>query len=152
MYKNQNNVCRIFVITGATLLEFLSSIMIIYLTSVAFGAYLIEDFLKTLLFSAFISSVSVMPMLILIEHKNPLDLLDRLIIRQDLNSKFESNLVNLSYGSAIGAWFGALVIPLDWDRWWQEWPISCCIGALIGAIIGVLKGFVKTGNKNKLHL
>ena len=33
---------------------------------------------------------------------------------------------------------GALVIPLDWDRWWQEWPIPSCFGALIGFLIGAL--------------
>lgn len=34
--------------------------------------------------------------------------------------------------SLIGAWVGAFVIPLDWDRLWQNWPISCCIGAALG--------------------
>ncbi|XP_012276441.1 phosphatidylinositol-glycan biosynthesis class F protein [Orussus abietinus] len=32
----------------------------------------------------------------------------------------------------LGAWLGAIVIPLDWDRPWQSWPIPCVIGALLG--------------------
>ncbi|PSN45698.1 hypothetical protein C0J52_11949 [Blattella germanica] len=32
----------------------------------------------------------------------------------------------------FGAWLGAFVIPLDWDRPWQEWPIPCSTGAMLG--------------------
>ncbi|XP_063238024.1 uncharacterized protein LOC134539718 [Bacillus rossius redtenbacheri] len=32
----------------------------------------------------------------------------------------------------LGAWLGAAVIPLDWDRPWQQWPVPCCLGALLG--------------------
>jgi len=44
---------------------------------------------------------------------------------------------------AVGAWFGAIVIPLDWDRDWQNWPlpivISCYLLSFIGySIAGVL--------------
>ncbi|XP_043265696.1 phosphatidylinositol-glycan biosynthesis class F protein isoform X2 [Colletes gigas] len=35
----------------------------------------------------------------------------------------------------LGAWLGAIVIPLDWDRPWQTWPIPCVIGALLGYMI-----------------
>ncbi|KAK3931400.1 Phosphatidylinositol-glycan biosynthesis class F protein [Frankliniella fusca] len=34
----------------------------------------------------------------------------------------------------LGAWLGAFVIPLDWDRPWQEWPVPCCVGALMGYV------------------
>lgn len=27
--------------------------------------------------------------------------------------------------TVFGAWAGAVVIPLDWDRPWQKWPIPC---------------------------
>ncbi|XP_018024776.1 phosphatidylinositol-glycan biosynthesis class F protein isoform X2 [Hyalella azteca] len=32
----------------------------------------------------------------------------------------------------LGAWLGALPIPLDWDRPWQTWPLTCTIGSLLG--------------------
>ena len=34
----------------------------------------------------------------------------------------------------LGAWLGAVPIPLDWDRDWQVWPISCCLGAVSGSV------------------
>jgi hypothetical protein len=36
----------------------------------------------------------------------------------------------------IGAWLGAIVIPLDWERPWQQWPVSCVLGALLGQSVG----------------
>lgn len=36
----------------------------------------------------------------------------------------------------VGAWLGAVVIPLDWERPWQQWPISCVLGAIVGQAIG----------------
>ena len=29
------------------------------------------------------------------------------------------------WGASLGAWCGAMVIPLDWDRPWQKWPVPC---------------------------
>lgn len=44
---------------------------------------------------------------------------------------------------AIGAWLGAIAIPLDWDRPWQNWPLPIVGGAYGGAIVGyTLSGFV----------
>lgn len=38
----------------------------------------------------------------------------------------------------IGAWLGAVVIPLDWERPWQQWPVSCVLGALLGQAVGAV--------------
>ncbi|KAK4191590.1 putative mitochondrial carrier protein [Podospora australis] len=32
-------------------------------------------------------------------------------------------------GSLLGAWLGAVPIPLDWDREWQKWPVPILVGA-----------------------
>ncbi|KAE8348328.1 GPI biosynthesis protein family Pig-F-domain-containing protein [Aspergillus coremiiformis] len=40
-------------------------------------------------------------------------------------------------GSCVGAWFGAVPIPLDWDRPWQAFPITIVVGAYIGYAVGV---------------
>ena len=37
--------------------------------------------------------------------------------------------------TCVGAWLGAVPIPLDLDRDWQVWPISCCLGAMSGNVI-----------------
>ena len=39
------------------------------------------------------------------------------------------------FGTVLGAWMGAIPIPLDWDQPWQKWPISCAAGALVGAFV-----------------
>ncbi|KAJ5791144.1 uncharacterized protein N7518_008155 [Penicillium psychrosexuale] len=41
-------------------------------------------------------------------------------------------------GTGLGAWFGAIPIPLDWDRPWQAFPITILVGAYIGYAIGSL--------------
>jgi phosphatidylinositol glycan class F len=28
----------------------------------------------------------------------------------------------MTLGAVVGAWAGAVPIPLDWDREWQKWP------------------------------
>ncbi|KAH3763337.1 GPI ethanolamine phosphate transferase 2/3 subunit F [Pelomyxa schiedti] len=42
-------------------------------------------------------------------------------------------LVPATLCSLFGAWIGAFVIPLDWDRPWQVWPTPCTyeMGALV---------------------
>ena len=32
----------------------------------------------------------------------------------------------------VGAWLGAVPIPLDWDRDWQAWPVTIVTGAYLG--------------------
>ncbi len=32
----------------------------------------------------------------------------------------------------VGAWLGAVPIPLDWDREWQKWPVTIVTGAYMG--------------------
>ncbi|PGH27609.1 hypothetical protein AJ80_00622 [Polytolypa hystricis UAMH7299] len=43
-------------------------------------------------------------------------------------------------GVGLGAWVGAVPIPLDWDRPWQEYPITIIAGAYIGYIVGCMAG------------
>ncbi|KAL3112363.1 hypothetical protein niasHT_019088 [Heterodera trifolii] len=38
----------------------------------------------------------------------------------------------------LGAWLGAVVIPLDWDQWWQAWPLCSHFGSLFGVLLAVL--------------
>lgn len=43
-------------------------------------------------------------------------------------------------GGCLGAWFGAVPIPLDWDREWQKWPVTIITGAYIGWAVGKSAG------------
>ncbi|KAL4991893.1 GPI biosynthesis protein family Pig-F-domain-containing protein [Aspergillus falconensis] len=46
-------------------------------------------------------------------------------------------------GTCLGAWVGAVPIPLDWDRPWQAYPITILTGAYVGYALGMLLGRVK---------
>lgn len=45
-----------------------------------------------------------------------------------------------SLGACVGAWLGAVPIPLDWDRPWQAYPITILTGAYLGFAVGQLVG------------
>jgi len=143
-YRNSSHVQNIILTFG----EFLASVFIIYFITVTFGASLIESFYQTLFFSVFMSVICFLPCIVLFDHSNIFILLNRIFILQEFQDDLEYRCMRLSVSAIIGAWFGALVIPLDWDRWWQEWPISCCTGAIFGAFYGALAGF-KSKDKNK---
>ncbi|TKA66836.1 hypothetical protein B0A55_08820 [Friedmanniomyces simplex] len=42
----------------------------------------------------------------------------------------------MSLGACVGAWLGAIPIPLDWDREWQKWPVTVVVGMYVGAAVG----------------
>lgn len=43
-------------------------------------------------------------------------------------------------GTILGAWLGAVPIPLDWDREWQAWPVTVVVGAYVGYAMGKMVG------------
>ena len=43
-------------------------------------------------------------------------------------------------GTVLGAWLGAVPIPLDWDREWQKWPVTIVTGMYAGAVLGEMAG------------
>jgi phosphatidylinositol glycan class F len=60
-------------------------------------------------------------------------------------------IFGLALGACVGAWIGAVPIPLDWDRDWQRWPVTVVFGAYAGAVVGKLAGgFVFKGMKIKI--
>jgi len=51
-------------------------------------------------------------------------------------------------GACVGAWLGAVPIPLDWDREWQKWPVTILCGMYGGYVLGrILGGTVLFGKK-----
>ncbi|KAI5852006.1 GPI biosynthesis protein Pig-F [Tricharina praecox] len=50
-------------------------------------------------------------------------------------------------GACVGAWAGAVPIPLDWDREWQKWPVTILVGAYAGYALGKMVGGVWAGRK-----
>ncbi|KAI9664893.1 MAG: Glycosylphosphatidylinositol (GPI) anchor assembly protein [Bathelium mastoideum] len=55
-------------------------------------------------------------------------------------------------GTLIGAWLGAVPIPLDWDREWQKWPVTIVTGAYLGCVVGKLAcTYLFKGSRIKLN-
>ena len=52
-----------------------------------------------------------------------------------------------SVGTMIGAWCGAIPIPLDWDKPWQQWPCTILTGAYLGYVVGKFMGMYVVGGK-----
>lgn len=77
-------------------------------------------------------------------------------IRQLLTLQYHADFDVLKWtywggiGTVMGAWLGAVPIPLDWDREWQvlssltndfnlqKWPITIVVGAYCGHAVGLL--------------
>jgi hypothetical protein len=45
-------------------------------------------------------------------------------------------------GCCLGAWLGAMVVPLDWGMPFQEWPLPLVVGAVVGHNCGTLASFL----------
>ncbi|XP_076358828.1 phosphatidylinositol glycan anchor biosynthesis class F [Tachypleus tridentatus] len=101
-----------------------------YIIAVLFGAPLFHDIIETVYFSLLLSVLVGIPLCFLIEPS--IHALCQIILQRNYHSIQEIHCLNLVYGSLVGAWVGAVAIPLDWDRPWQKWPFPCCVGALAG--------------------
>ncbi|ORE09877.1 hypothetical protein BCV72DRAFT_333370 [Rhizopus microsporus var. microsporus] len=111
---------------------------VLHILTVLFGAPLIEKIPNTFLFAAYLSILTVMPCF--------QSLTDSVWIKVFLQHSPTTSSEIYAYAQAIctlsGAWIGAIVLPLDWEREWQVWPISCVISTYVGHSVGVLTAFV----------
>jgi len=57
-----------------------------------------------------------------------------------LNVGGVDEVVAAAAGALVGAWVGAVPIPLDWDREWQRWPVTVVAGAYGGWAVGKFAG------------
>ncbi len=112
-YYNSSHNWNIFL----TFIELLASVLVIYFIAITFGASLfLEDFKQTLFFSLFMTVLCVAPSVILFEHKDPFSLFNRLFLKKIFHDDTEYRCARTCVYAVIGAWSGAIVIPLDWDR------------------------------------
>jgi len=128
-----------YLVVGAFLFHFVA---------IMYGAPFLEDFQRTFMWSALMSSLTFLPVCTCCLPSSPIEAL-RIFLLRTKEDSFEggagsgwklhlyrhcwsvSGLISIA-----GAWFGALPMPLDWDRPWQVWPVSCTYGCLIGNLLG----------------
>jgi phosphatidylinositol glycan class F len=124
---------------------YLQLIGITYGICVLMGAPILTDVIRTCLFSIYIVLIGFTP--IIISLKGNLKDIYNFICQNELYLTMSSSrkyffMRNLVWGTIIGAWLGAIPIPLDWDRWWQRWPITCLISSTFGAGFSVIVSYL----------
>ncbi|KAI0833187.1 GPI biosynthesis protein family Pig-F-domain-containing protein [Hypoxylon sp. FL0890] len=109
---------------------------------VLFGAPFLTHVPHTFLCSAHLSVLGLFPLFYTRGVSNK-DWLEILSARAPFDEAF-GGLV----GACLGAWLGAVPIPLDWDREWQKWPVTILCGIYAGYLTGkLLGGTVILGNR-----
>lgn len=113
-----------------------------FVFSILFGAGLFDEHEETFMLSALLTCLTVWPALM---HFGSHGAFGMLLGVKPTSGDY-TPLAELLLGSVqlcvAGAWLGAFVIPLDWDRPWQAWPIPCSTGALLGHAAAHFLGLV----------
>ncbi|KAI5860152.1 GPI biosynthesis protein Pig-F [Durotheca rogersii] len=106
----------------------------LHVVLVLFGAPFLTHLPHTLLCSLHLATLGLFPLFYTrgVSGKAWLEILSA---RAPLDEVFGGLL-----GAGVGAWLGAVPIPLDWDREWQKWPVTILCGVYIGYLAGKLIG------------
>lgn len=124
-FNRKEFVKNIFLITvGVTLYDVLE---------VCAGAPVLDRQDQTISFAIILTILTVLPCCINLGSHTTIDLFMN-IFHYDGDFVVKMILRTIHF-TLLGAWLGAVVIPLDWDRPWQVWPVPCCLGALAGNIL-----------------
>ncbi|CAG7659401.1 unnamed protein product [Allacma fusca] len=115
-------------------LNFMGGVFIGYITFVFFGAPLIEKWELTLEYSFLLVTWLYFPLTLVI---HPSAVLQELLYISSW--KYENATLSRTKWRflfvVMGAWLGAIVIPLDWDRPWQKWPTPCLVSSFVAVML-----------------
>ncbi|KAK4546827.1 hypothetical protein LTR36_001559 [Oleoguttula mirabilis] len=126
-------------------LTFTLSAPILYITVILFGAPLTTHHPHTLLLALHLALLTT-PQLYYAHGLDAAKWLQIVSLQLPVDEVY-----GMTLGACVGAWIGAIPIPLDWDREWQKWPVTIIVGLYFGAIVGKLAGgYVFKGWKIKL--
>ncbi|KAK3621920.1 Glycosylphosphatidylinositol (GPI) anchor assembly protein [Elasticomyces elasticus] len=118
---------------------------LLYIIVILFGAPLTTHHLHTLLFALHLALLTT-PHLYYVHGLDAPTWLRLASLQQPIDESY-----GMSLGACVGAWVGAIPIPLDWDREWQKWPVTVVVGMYAGAVVGKLAGgYLFKGWKIKL--
>ena len=107
---------------------------VIATVQVLFGAPVTTHIPHTLLSSMHLAILAVFPLIYLHGYDNK-KWREILSVYSPIDEVFGGAI-----GCTLGAWLGAVPIPLDWDREWQKWPVTIVTGAYIGYLVGKTLG------------
>eukprot|EP00898_Chlorokybus_atmophyticus_P007582 jgi/Chlat1/7825/Chrsp66S07266 len=109
--------------------------LLLLLVAMAFGAPMTSSVTQTFYFALLMSALTVAPAACVLGHDG--DAWQRVFAQTRPYTTAEFACCVPAHGAIVGAWIGAVPIPLDWGRYWQEWPTTCVVGALIGYVFGL---------------
>eukprot|EP00515_Schizochytrium_aggregatum_P007756 CAMPEP_0202074386 /NCGR_PEP_ID=MMETSP0964-20121228/3580_1 /ASSEMBLY_ACC=CAM_ASM_000500 /TAXON_ID=4773 /ORGANISM="Schizochytrium aggregatum, Strain ATCC28209" /LENGTH=197 /DNA_ID=CAMNT_0048641531 /DNA_START=76 /DNA_END=669 /DNA_ORIENTATION=- len=119
---------------------------IAYTALVLFGAPLFEMWERTLDIACVLALLVAMPVALSTRAGSSLPSVLHafvgVLVRLEWQTAEDLILVTQAHGAILGAWLGAIPIPLDWDRPWQAWPCTIAYGAYAGFMIGTVVGIV----------
>lgn len=120
-----------------SILAIIISIIAIYSIAVLFGAPFFSEQEETFMFALLTTVLVTLPLLLNLGPDTAFSILSSATAFEGADTL--SVILSVSVRVTLfGAWLGATVIPLDWDRPWQAWPIPCSIGAILGSVASQL--------------
>ncbi|PHH86052.1 hypothetical protein CDD83_10820 [Cordyceps sp. RAO-2017] len=102
----------------------------VFAVFVLFGAPLLDHVAHTMLCSAHLALLGLFP----IFYARGVDG-EALVAVAGASAPLDETFGAL-VGAVVGAWLGAVPIPLDWDREWQRWPVTVVVGMYAGSLVG----------------
>lgn len=134
---------------SAAIISLLMSVPL-FVVIILFGAPLYDFVWQTYLLSVHLSLIIFFPVLVSFR----LDLAKFLAVfeagsgDQFYQQLYENQLILAAIGALVGAWFGVLPIPLDWDREWQQWPLTLLVGGYGGTFLGSVLSLALSVGRN----
>jgi len=141
----EHSTIVVFVFRGS--MGIVLGVPMFYVGAVLFGAPMTELVTQTMTWSVIQSMFVVLPLAA--ARKFEIHLWKRVYALNDARSVFELCSSWAGIGSIIGAWFGACLIPLDWDEPWQKWPITLIYGGSLGFVVGHVVGYYQIKKRLK---
>ena len=141
-FQHLRPLVTLFKYTAGLLISWL---LVIYV-AICFGAPLYQEHWETGTFVTLLCCQSVWP-IILIEGFD-LEKLQKIINGHGLDI-LKQVLYLQAAGATFGAWLGAFLIPLDWDRPWQVWPLTCVIGSYCTTFLSFIISLARVTRENK---
>ncbi|KAK6759530.1 hypothetical protein RB195_021237 [Necator americanus] len=87
-----------------------------YILAVLLGAPVLSELYATCILSLWLTLLTGLPLILVYKGENQLK---RFLFEGRCTGFVELLAHRAILGAVVGAWLGAFVIPLDWDRWWQ---------------------------------
>ncbi|OQR92057.1 hypothetical protein ACHHYP_04089 [Achlya hypogyna] len=115
----------------------LASVGVIHVILIFFGAPVLDLFQRTLLLATYLAFMAVLPLTSALGLVHAHEYVET-ILHQRWRNHGERQGTCTFVGTLLGAYIGALLLPLDWDRPWQQWPLPCVYGAVYGQIAGLV--------------